>query len=63
MPHSDTFMFRLLQISESATVIVDAEEPKYVCRGGLKLEGALKDFKIDVTGAAAPAPLHLHLQL
>ncbi len=27
-----------------------AEQPKYVGRGGLKLEGALAEFRIDVTG-------------
>lgn len=32
-------------------VVVDAEEPKYVCRAGLKLEKALAHFGIDVRWA------------
>ena len=39
------------QVAEAASIVVNAEEPKYVCRGGLKLEGALRHFGIDVTGA------------
>ncbi len=33
--------------------IVVRERPKFVSRGGLKLEGALKHFNIDVTGMTA----------
>jgi 23S rRNA (cytidine1920-2'-O)/16S rRNA (cytidine1409-2'-O)-methyltransferase len=35
----------------TATVVLTAEEPKYVCRAGHKLEAALKHFGVDVTGA------------
>lgn len=38
------------QVSETAEIVITAEQPRYVCRGGLKLEGALKDFGVDVSG-------------
>lgn len=31
-------------------VLITAEPPRYVCRGGLKLEGALMTFGVDVSG-------------
>ncbi|GLC45744.1 hypothetical protein PLESTB_000503100 [Pleodorina starrii] len=34
-------------------VVIDAEEPKYVCRAGLKLEKALAHWAIDVRGLTA----------
>ncbi|EFJ44852.1 hypothetical protein VOLCADRAFT_82618 [Volvox carteri f. nagariensis] len=34
-------------------VVIDAEEPKYVCRAGLKLEKALELWGIDVRGLTA----------
>ena len=37
-------------ISGASRVDINATEPKYVCRGGLKLEHALQHFGIDVTG-------------
>ncbi len=40
-------------ISGNESVIVDREAKKYVCRGGLKLEGALSEFNIDVKGRLA----------
>lgn len=36
------------QVSEAAAVTILAEEPKYVCRAGLKLEKALEHFGIQV---------------
>lgn len=41
------------QITESAKIGVDFEEPKFVSRAGFKLEGALEHFGIDVTGMVA----------
>lgn len=38
---------------KNAAVRINAEEPKYVCRAGFKLEKALDHFSIDVTGATA----------
>ena len=38
------------QISEDASVEVIGTSAKYASRGGLKLEGALEDFAIDVRG-------------
>ena len=32
---------------------IDAEEPKYVCRAGFKLEAALDAFNVDVKGLIA----------
>lgn len=32
---------------------INAEDPKYVCRAGFKLEKALDHFGVDVTGATA----------
>jgi len=40
-------------VSLEAEIRIRAELPKYVSRGGDKLEGALKDFQVDVTGAVA----------
>ena len=37
-------------IADDAEVILTAEQPKFVCRGGLKLEKALDAFQIDVRG-------------
>jgi len=37
------------QISEGAIIVVNAQEPKFVSRAGLKLEKALDHFAIDVT--------------
>ncbi len=38
------------QIGEDARIEVRGGSAKYASRGGLKLEGALEDFKIDTTG-------------
>lgn len=38
---------------KNAAVRVKAEEPKYVCRAGFKLEKALDQFGIDVSGLTA----------
>mmetsp|Transcript_22711 Transcript_22711/g.73919 ORF Transcript_22711/g.73919 Transcript_22711/m.73919 type:complete len:311 (+) Transcript_22711:397-1329(+) len=38
------------QVRPTAKVEIKAEEPKYVCRAGLKLERALEHFKLDVSG-------------
>jgi 23S rRNA (cytidine1920-2'-O)/16S rRNA (cytidine1409-2'-O)-methyltransferase len=38
------------QISEDASIEVSGTSAKYASRGGLKLEGALEDFAIDVRG-------------
>ena len=40
------------QISEGAQIEASGASPKYVSRGGFKLEGALEDFGIDVRGKA-----------
>lgn len=40
-------------VPKNAAVRVKAEEPKYVCRAGFKLEKALDHFGIDVTGLTA----------
>jgi 23S rRNA (cytidine1920-2'-O)/16S rRNA (cytidine1409-2'-O)-methyltransferase len=40
-------------VSEAAIIEVDAAVPKYVCRAGFKLEGALDHFKPDITGKIA----------
>lgn len=39
-----------LGVSESDEIAINGQTLKYVGRGGLKLEGALKAFKIDVCG-------------
>src|SRR5690348_13006511 len=39
-------------VGREASVRLLGEPPRYVSRGGLKLEGALAHFKIDVTGKA-----------
>lgn len=36
-------------VSPSATVRVNAEDPKFVCRAGFKLEAALNHFGVDVS--------------
>lgn len=41
------------QIAENADIRILGEQMRYVSRGGLKLEAALKEFSIDVHGAAA----------
>ena len=38
------------QIAEDARIEISGGSAKYVSRGGLKLEGALEDFGIDVSG-------------
>lgn len=40
-------------VPKNAAVRINAEDPKYVCRAGFKLEKALDHFVIDVTGATA----------
>jgi 23S rRNA (cytidine1920-2'-O)/16S rRNA (cytidine1409-2'-O)-methyltransferase len=40
-------------VPSTANVIITAEQPKFVCRAGLKLEAALDHFKIDPTGFSA----------
>lgn len=40
-------------VSSASTVVVTAEEPKYVCRGGHKLEAALEAWGLDVAGLTA----------
>eukprot|EP00798_Chlamydomonas_sp_ICE-L_P022155 gene22155-29217_t len=40
-------------VRNDAKIEINAEIPKYVCRGGLKLEAALEKFGIDVTGMVA----------
>lgn len=37
-------------VSPDDRVVITAEQPRYVCRGGLKLEAALAAFGLDVTG-------------
>ena len=41
------------QVGASAVVEIRAEVPKFVCRAGLKLEKALVEFGVDVTGLIA----------
>lgn len=40
-------------VSKNAKVVITAEQPKYVCRAGLKLEAALHHFGVDPTGYRA----------
>ena len=40
-------------VSEAASVVITAAQPKYVCRAGLKLEAALAHWGLDVAGKAA----------
>ncbi|KAL4435580.1 hypothetical protein ABPG77_002543 [Micractinium sp. CCAP 211/92] len=40
-------------VSDASTVVITAEQPKFVCRAGLKLEAALDHWGIDVAGKAA----------
>lgn len=40
-------------VANGADVVINAEIPKYVCRGGWKLEAALERFGIDVVGKRA----------
>ena len=42
-----------VQFDESSNIIADLEVPKYVSRAGLKLEGAIEHFNIDVTDLVA----------
>ncbi|KAK9905612.1 hypothetical protein WJX75_003067 [Coccomyxa subellipsoidea] len=37
-------------VASTSTVDITAEAPKFVCRAGLKLEGALDHFGLDVSG-------------
>lgn len=41
------------QVDPGDALVVEGPPPKYVSRGGLKLEGALDHFAIDVTGRRA----------
>jgi 23S rRNA (cytidine1920-2'-O)/16S rRNA (cytidine1409-2'-O)-methyltransferase len=41
------------QVAEDADIRILGEQMRYVSRGGLKLEAALKEFSIDVNGAVA----------
>ncbi|XP_041989419.1 hemolysin A-like isoform X2 [Salvia splendens] len=41
------------QISDQSVVDIQAEVPKYVCRAGHKLEAAIEQLEIDVTGKVA----------
>ena len=41
------------QVSPSSKIRLNAEEQKYVCRAGHKLEKALTHFQIDVSGKVA----------
>lgn len=38
------------QVSDEDAIVLNAKEPKYVCRAGWKLEKALEAFNIDVSG-------------
>lgn len=38
---------------KNAVVRINAEQPKYVCRAGHKLEAALEHFGVDVAGLTA----------
>ena len=38
------------QVADQDEVILNYEQPKFVCRAGFKLEKALDEFKVDVTG-------------
>jgi 23S rRNA (cytidine1920-2'-O)/16S rRNA (cytidine1409-2'-O)-methyltransferase len=40
-------------VPKNANVRILAEDPKFVCRAGFKLEKALDHFAIDVTGLTA----------
>jgi 23S rRNA (cytidine1920-2'-O)/16S rRNA (cytidine1409-2'-O)-methyltransferase len=35
------------KVDENAIIKIESHRPQYVSRGGLKLEGAIRDFKID----------------
>ena len=39
-----------VQVDSELLIECDTDEPKFVCRAGVKLEKALQDFNIDVTG-------------
>lgn len=41
------------QVSYTSNVIITAEQPKFVCRAGLKLEAALDHFNVSVEGLTA----------
>lgn len=41
------------QVTSSDTASLNCDEPKYVSRGGFKLEAALTSFKLNVTGMVA----------
>ena len=36
-------------VNDTSHIIIDIEEPKYVCRAGWKLEKALDQFEVDIT--------------
>jgi len=38
------------QVDESAEITIELRRPKYVSRGGYKLEGAIKEFGLDFNG-------------
>ena len=40
-------------VSSSSKVSISAQEPKYVCRAGLKMEKALQAFDVEVAGKVA----------
>ena len=40
-------------VSQASEVIITAEDPRFVCRAGYKLEAALVAFGVDVTGLVA----------
>lgn len=40
-------------VSDSATVEINAQVPKYVCRAGYKLEAAIEQLNVDVAGKLA----------
>ncbi|GLJ30231.1 hypothetical protein SUGI_0598050 [Cryptomeria japonica] len=42
-----------MSVSDKASIEITAEVPKYVCRAGYKLEGALEQLNIDVAGKVA----------
>jgi hypothetical protein len=53
LPHPQVVTKAGTPVPKSAVVRINAEDPKYVCRAGFKLEKALDHFNIDVTGVTA----------
>eukprot|EP00242_Pyramimonas_sp_CCMP2087_P010267 CAMPEP_0198213432 /NCGR_PEP_ID=MMETSP1445-20131203/28863_1 /TAXON_ID=36898 /ORGANISM="Pyramimonas sp., Strain CCMP2087" /LENGTH=321 /DNA_ID=CAMNT_0043888075 /DNA_START=392 /DNA_END=1357 /DNA_ORIENTATION=+ len=41
------------QVKPTSKILINAVQPKYVCRAGLKMEGALKHFNVAVEGRVA----------